>query len=363
LGERNESLQAEAGEWRKKADAEKHRNVKVKTELEDARQEAEELSEQVEQLTVRAVDLERVLKEKQALEQEMGRERDRNEQLQQEREQLREVAKESSMAQNGLSALTDEHEILQRELQSLEESLIQKEKIAREQQREMQRLSMLNADLEEHVQRLMSDHSNLRHSSMGAEADALALNASNRDALEAAAQARADLEVKRELVLKLEERNAAREALLSEKEHRVNDLNQALKNAQDELDSTKVRLHEVELMVKSKDAEMAATIQRKETQIIEFLKAVEMKTAHKDQVSLNSFTRCLRAISTPLCNVHPDALCISITAGTCRHAAAADTDRNGPQQADARVQRECKSVKEVRERERERERDYQGHRP
>jgi chromosome segregation ATPase len=150
----------------------------------------------------------------------------------------------------------------------------------------MQRLSMLNADLEVHVQRLMSDQSNLRHSSMGAEADLVALNAQNRDALEAAAQARADLEVKRVLILKLEKQNAALEAQLSEKEQRVNDLNRALKKAQEELDSTKVRLHEAELMVKSKDIEMTATIQRKETQIIEFLQAVEMKTARKDQVSL-----------------------------------------------------------------------------
>ena len=286
LRERNESLQAEADEWREKADAEKLRTVKVQMELEDARQEAGELSEQVAQLKIRAVDLERVLKEKEALEHEMGKERDRNEQLQREREHLREVARESSLAQTGLSALTDEHEILQRELQSLEQSLIQKDKVTREQQREMQRLSMLNADLEVHVQRLMSDQSNLRHSSMGAEADLVALNAQNRDALEAAAQARADLEVKRVLILKLEKQNAALEAQLSEKEQRVNDLNRALKKAQEELDSTKVRLHEAELMVKSKDIEMTATIQRKETQIIEFLQAVEMKTARKDQVSL-----------------------------------------------------------------------------
>jgi chromosome segregation ATPase len=285
LGERNESLQAEADEWRKKADAEKQRTVKVKMELEDARQEAEELSEQVAQLKIRAVDLERVLKEKEALEHEMGKERDRNEQLHREREHLREVARESSLAQTGLSALTDEHEILQRELQSLEQSLIQKDKVTREQQREMQRLSMLNADLEGHVKRLMSDQSNLRHSSMGAEADIVALNAQNRDALEAAAQARADLEVKRLLILKLERQNAALEAQFSEKEQSVNDLNRALKKAQEELDSTKVRLHGVELMVKSKDTELAATIQRKETQIIEFLQAVEMKTARKDQVS------------------------------------------------------------------------------
>jgi hypothetical protein len=286
LGERNESLQAEADEWREKADAEKLRTVKVQMELEDARQEAGELSEQVAQLKIRTVDLKRVLKEKEALEHEMGKERDRNEQLQREREHLREVARESSLAQTGLSALTDEHEILQRELQSLEQSLIQKDKVTREQQREMQRLSMLNADLEVHVQRLMSDQSNLRHSSMGAEADLVALNAQNRDALEAAAQARADLEVKRVLILKLEKQNAALEAQLSEKEQRVNDLNRALKKAQEELDSTKVRLHEAELMVKSKDIEMTATIQRKETQIIEFLQAVEMKTARKDQVSL-----------------------------------------------------------------------------
>jgi chromosome segregation ATPase len=286
LRERNESLQAEADEWREKADAEKLRTVKVQMELEDARQEAGELSEQVAQLKIRAVDLERVLKEKEALEHEMGKERDRNEQLQREREHLREVARESSLAQTGLSALTDEHEILQRELQSLEQSLIQKDKVTREQQREMQRLSMLNADLEGHVQRLMSDQSNLRLSSMGAEADLVALNAQNRDALEAAAQARADLEVKGVLILKLEKQNSALEAQFSEKEQRVNDLNRALKKAQEELDSTKVRLHEVELMVKSKDTEMIATIQRKETQIIEFLQAVEMKTARKDQVSL-----------------------------------------------------------------------------
>jgi chromosome segregation ATPase len=286
LRERNESLQAEADEWREKADAEKLRTVKVQMELEDARQEAGELSEQVAQLKIRAVDLERVLKEKEALEHEMGKERDRNEQLQREREHLREVARESSLAQTGLSALTDEHEILQRELQSLEQSLIQKDKVTREQQREMQRLSMLNADLEGRVQRLMSDQSNLRLSSMGAEADLVALNAQNRDALEAAAQARADLEVKGVLILKLEKQNSALEAQFSEKEQRVNDLNRALKKAQEELDSTKVRLHEVELMVKSKDTEMIATIQRKETQIIEFLQAVEMKTARKDQVSL-----------------------------------------------------------------------------
>jgi chromosome segregation ATPase len=285
LGERNESLQAEADEWREKADAEKLRTVKVQMELEDARQEAGELSEQVAQLKIRTVDLKRVLKEKEALEHEMGKERDRNEQLQREREHLREVARESSLAQTGLSALTDEHEILQRELQSLEQSLIQKDKVTREQQREMQRLSMLNADLEGHVKRLMSDQSNLRHSSMGAEADIVALNAQNRDALEAAAQARADLEVKRLLILKLERQNAALEAQFSEKEQSVNDLNRALKKAQEELDSTKVRLHGVELMVKSKDTELAATIQRKETQIIEFLQAVEMKTARKDQVS------------------------------------------------------------------------------
>jgi hypothetical protein len=42
----------------------------------------------------------------------------------------------------------------------------------------------------------------------------------NRDALEAAAQARADLDVKRLLILKLEKQNAALEAQSSEKERK-----------------------------------------------------------------------------------------------------------------------------------------------
>ena len=61
--------------------------------------------------------------------------------------------------------------------------------------------------------------------------------------------------------------------------------------------------HLYKKVVKSKDAEMASTVQRKETQIIEFLKAVEMKTAQKDQVTNNSSTRCPAALSAPLRSV------------------------------------------------------------
>ncbi len=92
------------------------------------KKEEQYIVEQVAQLKIRAVDLERVLKEKEALEHEMGKERDRNEQLHREREHLREVARESSLAQTGLSARAC-------------------------------------------AGRLMSDQSNLRHSSLGADAD------------------------------------------------------------------------------------------------------------------------------------------------------------------------------------------------
>ena len=59
---------------------------------------------------MRARELERDVREKEALEKEMMSERDRNSILQQERERLQQVAKDSCLAQNGLRYVTSTSE-------------------------------------------------------------------------------------------------------------------------------------------------------------------------------------------------------------------------------------------------------------
>jgi hypothetical protein len=69
---------------------------------------------------------------------------------------------------------------------------------------------------------------------------------------------------------------------------------QTLDELQTSLETLKQQQQEAESALKNKDLEMAATIQHKETQIIQFLKAVEVKTSQKDQELTETQTRLAR---------------------------------------------------------------------
>ena len=144
---------------------------------------------------------------------------------------MKDLANESISAQDGLYALTDEHQILQHELKSLEQSLIRKDQAAREQQQEMQRL---------------------------------------------------------------QQRDAVREDLLMESEQRVKELRQTHQDLLKTLNQVKGQLQEAKAELESKDVQMVAAIQKKEMQIIEFLKAIESKTNKKDQELADTQKRLAR---------------------------------------------------------------------
>ena len=60
------------------------------------------------------------------------------------------------------------------------------------------------------------------------------------------------------------------------------------------LDEARGQLRAAELALKNRDAEMTAKLQQKETQIIEFLKAVEAKTVQKDKELADTHVRLAR---------------------------------------------------------------------
>ena len=221
----------------------------LETDLEGARQEIDKLSSQLEQSRQQSHDLERLLTEKESMvletANEMVREKEKvqsmlqekkiqkrlREKLLQEKARLKDLENESTSAQGGLYAPTDEPQILQNELKSLEQSLIRKDQAAREQQQEMQCL---------------------------------------------------------------QQRDAVREGLLMESEQRVKELRQAHQDLLKTLNQVKGQLQEAKAELESKDVQMVATFQKKEMQIIEFLKVIESKTNKKDEELADTQKRLAR---------------------------------------------------------------------
>ena len=189
--EHSESLEEELHRFRKTAaelTALRSERDVLEMELGHARTERERMKEQTIELNERVRD----------------EERERKELLEKERERLREVAQESTWAHDGLHALTDEHEILQQELRSLEDSLIHKDQIAREQELETKHLRAKNAELEERLQTLLSTQSSEGQDNVA-------------------------------LLKTLQDRDAVREALIKDLEHRLCDTRKSLAEVEGKL--------------------------------------------------------------------------------------------------------------------------------
>lgn len=157
-------------------------------QLGEARMEISRMNEQAAQFKMRARD----------------EEREKSELLEKERERLRKVAEESTWAHNGLNSLTDEHEVLQQELLSLEESLIRKDQTGREQEVEMKRLRTRNEELEHQLQSISTAKSN-------------------------------EMEEMAELAKSLQDRDAARETMLTELQDRLNNTRKSLAEVEGQL--------------------------------------------------------------------------------------------------------------------------------
>ena len=157
-------------------------------QLGEARMEISRMNEQVAQFKMRARDEERA----------------KSELLEKERQKLRKVAEESTWAHNGLNSLTDEHEVLQQELLSLEESLIRKDQTGREQEVEMKRLRTRNEELEQQLQSISTAKSN-------------------------------EMREMAELAKTLQDRDAARETMLTELQDRLNNTRKSLAEIEGQL--------------------------------------------------------------------------------------------------------------------------------
>jgi chromosome segregation ATPase len=219
----------------------------LETDLEGARREIERLSSELEQSRQQSHDLERLL-----------------------------IEKESILLET-VNALVREKEKVQAMLQ---EKKIQK----RLREKLLQEKARLN-DLE--------NESTSAQGGLHAPTDEPQILQNDLKSLEQSLKDQAAREQQQEMQ-RLQQRDALREGLLVESEQRVKELRQAHQDLLKTLNQVKGQLQEAKAELESRGVHMVATFQRKEMQIIEFLKVIESKTNKKDEELADTQKRLAR---------------------------------------------------------------------
>jgi chromosome segregation ATPase len=219
----------------------------LETDLEGARREIDSLSSQLEQSRQQSHDLERLLTEKE------------------------------SIVLETVNALVQEKEKVQ--------AMLQEKKI---QKRLREKLLQEKARLKD-----LENESTSAQGGLHAPTDEPQILQNELKSLEQLLKDQAAREQQQE-IQRLQQRDAVREGLLVESEQRVKELRQAHQDLLKTLNQVKGQLQETKAKLESKDVQAVAAIQKKEMQIIEFLKAIESKTNKKDQELADTQKRLAR---------------------------------------------------------------------